>query len=186
MDMNTKDKTTTITGSVLILLGAWVALAPFVVGNWAWEWHTGRFLLAILPGAVTVLGGLVMLGRRPRLVSAGGALALAGGLCFAAAAPVYAFLAGPELGLASDGTTIRLAQWTPFLFVGGALISLLGSYAAGFLKPLEFGDELWSEPAAPKRARVPLPQEHPRRQRGATEPATRARSRNDDSVRRER
>jgi hypothetical protein len=165
-------KPSTISALVLIGLGAWTALAGFVVGTWAWEWHFGRFLLAVLPGAAAVLGGLIMLGGRRQPVLFGGALALAGGLWFAFGPPLYAFLEGGAFGTTPDGESVRLAQWVPFFFVAGALISLVSSYALGVLKPLHFTDEMWAE-STPTRARVPLPPERPRRQRGVREPATR-------------
>src|SRR5688500_1757923 len=84
--MNTR--TNTISGCVLVAVGAWIALAPFIVGTWAWEWDFGRFLLTVLPGAAAVLGGLIMLGGR-RLVPIGGGIALAGGLWLLAGPVVY-------------------------------------------------------------------------------------------------
>jgi hypothetical protein len=187
MDMNNNSKTAKITAFVLIPLGAWVALAPFVVGTWAWEWHLGRFLLAVLPGAVTVIGGLMLLTGRARLASVGGACALGGGLWFVFAPLVYAFVAGGDFGTTPGGESVRLAQWLPFLFVGGGLIALLSSYAIGLVRPLEFGDEAWAETeAASKRARMPLPTERPRRQRAVREPLGGTRSRSDGPARRDR
>jgi len=56
-------------GLVLILLGAWGALIPFVgpyfhfayTPDAAWTWTWGRFFLEIVPGVATVLGGLILL-----------------------------------------------------------------------------------------------------------------------------
>jgi hypothetical protein len=177
-------KPSTISALVLIALGAWTALAGFVVGTWAWEWHFGRFLLAVLPGAAAVLGGLIMLAGRRSLVSVGGAVALAGGLWFAFGPPIYAFLEGGAFGTTPDGESVRLAQWAPFLFVAGAFISLVSSYALGLLRPLQFDDEMWAEPT-PTRARVPLPPERPRRQRGVREPATRTHAHSEVPARRD-
>ena len=58
-----------LSGVLLILLGAWGALVPFVgpyfqyayTPDHAWTYTTGRLWLSILPGAATVLGGLIVL-----------------------------------------------------------------------------------------------------------------------------
>jgi hypothetical protein len=176
MNMNS-NKHNIISGCVLVAIGAWAALAPFVVGTWVWEWNPGRILLAVVPGSAAVLGGLMVLaGRRP-LVSVGGTLALAGGLWFIVGPPVYALFVGQEIGTGPLGESVRLFQWVAFFFGAGAFISLVSSYALGFLAPLDFGDEMWAEPATTAtptaRARVPMPAERPRRQRGVTEPAAR-------------
>src|SRR3989442_481018 len=53
-------------GLLLVLLGLWAALIPFVgpyfnfefVSDKAWDWTSDRFWLSVLPGAVIALGGL--------------------------------------------------------------------------------------------------------------------------------
>jgi hypothetical protein len=164
----------TISGFVLIAVGAWAALAPFLVGGWDWDTHSARFLLTVVPGGAAVIGGLIMLGRRPLFLLSGGILALAGGLWFIAAPLAYAIFVGPEIGTYQSGETIHVLQWV-FYFVGaGAVVSVVSSYALGLIVPLEFEDEQSPQVAtASPRARVPLPAEHPRRARGTTEPTSR-------------
>ena len=61
-------------GFLLILLGAWGALIPFVGPNFdfaftpdqEWFWTTARGWLEVLPGAATVVGGLLLLSSRNR------------------------------------------------------------------------------------------------------------------------
>src|SRR3954464_14311474 len=76
-------------GFILILLGIWAALIPFVgpyfnyqVGTTStWDWSMDRLWLSVLPGAAAALGGLIMLySTRRSTASFGGLLALAGGL----------------------------------------------------------------------------------------------------------
>lgn len=167
-------KAATVAGLVLVPVGTWAALEPFLLGGWDWSWHPGRFLLAFVPGIAAVLGGLVMLSARPRAAVAGGTLALAAGLWFIAGPVVYSLFEGTTLGTLSGGESIRMLEWMPFFFGAGALISLVSSYGLGMLAPLEFGEE--PETAPQKRQRVPLPPERARRQRGAREPATKARA----------
>jgi hypothetical protein len=184
-------KRSTIAGLVLIPLGAWVALSPYVVGSWDGDFHFGRFLLAVLPGSTAALAGLVMLvGRRP-FVIAGGALALAAGAWLIVAPAAWALFGSNELGSGPNGESIRMLQWVGFFAAAGAFTSVLATYALGLLRPLEFSQKEWAaiaEPASPAtatgRARVPAPATRPRRQRRTTEPArkgSRAKNRRDGS-----
>ena len=58
-----------ISGALLILLGAWGALIPFIgpyfhfayTPDTAWTYTVGRLWLEILPGVVTAIGGLILL-----------------------------------------------------------------------------------------------------------------------------
>jgi hypothetical protein len=165
----------TVAGLVLVPLGAWCALEPYVIGNWAWHWDVSRFFLALVPGSLAVLGGLLMLTGRRGLIHFGGGVALAAGAWFVLGPIVYSITSPAELGTAPGGPSVRLFQWMPFFFGAGAMISALGAYGMGLIAPLEFGDDAWAEPATTTatRARMPLPPEHPRRQRGVREPAER-------------
>ncbi len=56
-------------GLLLILLGAWGALIPFVgpyfhfayTPDTAWTWTWGRFFLEVVPGVAAALGGLILM-----------------------------------------------------------------------------------------------------------------------------
>ena len=78
-----------ITGLILVILGTWGALIPFVGPhfNFAytpdqdWAWSTARGYLEVLPGAATALGGLLLIfsGNRVTAVLGGWVAVLAGG-----------------------------------------------------------------------------------------------------------
>ena len=79
-------------GILLILLGAWGALIPFIgpyfhfayTPDSAWTWTWGRFFLEVLPGGVAIIGGLILLISAFRPVAIVGAcLAAAAGAWFA-------------------------------------------------------------------------------------------------------
>jgi hypothetical protein len=81
-----------VSGLLLMLLGAWGALIPFVgpyfhfayTPDTAWTYTVGRLWLEIIPGAATMLGGLILLVSAFRPIAmAGACLAAAGGLWFA-------------------------------------------------------------------------------------------------------
>src|SRR2546422_652805 len=136
-----------LTGVLLVLLGLWGGLVPFVgpyfnyqIGTTAtWDWSADRLWLSVLPGAAAVLGGLIMLNSvRRASASFGALLALAGGLWFVLG-PTTSMLwnhgviaTGPAFG----ATGTRVLEWIGFFFGTGALITLLASYGLGFLAAL--------------------------------------------------
>jgi hypothetical protein len=151
-------------GFLLILLGLWGALVPFVgpyfnlqIGTTdTWDWSVDRLWLSVLPGVVTVIGGFVLLySTRRSSASLGGLLALAGGLWFVAG-PTMSILwndgvsaTGPAIG--DSGT--RVLEWIAFFYGTGALITLFSSYALGFLAALPVtGEAVAPTAAASERA----------------------------------
>jgi hypothetical protein len=126
-------------------------------------------MLSVLPAACAVLGGLMMLSRRLP-ASYGGILALAGGLLFMVGPMTYVVWPSGGLGTGpAPGGSVWLAQWIGFFFATGVLITLLSSYALGFVDPLP--DELLEQQAAD--AREPRAPEHARRRPSTRQPATR-------------
>ncbi|WP_422747788.1 hypothetical protein ACN27E_07210 [Mycobacterium sp. WMMD1722] len=130
-------------GFLLILLGLWGALIPFVgpyfdfafTPDSAWSWTTGRGWLEVLPGVVTIAGGVLLLISRNRATAMlGGWLSVAGGAWFV----IGRALAGP-LNLGEAGTPVASAEtkrvWLELTyFYGlGALIVFLGALAVGRL-----------------------------------------------------
>jgi len=102
-------------GLLLILLGAWGALIPFVgpyfhfayTPDAAWTWTWGRFFLEIVPGVATALGGLILMISAFRPVAMfGAALAAAAGAWF-----VVGSLLGPV--------------WTSYAAAGGGVPAAL-------------------------------------------------------------
>ena len=87
-----------VIGVLLMLLGAWGALVPFVgpyfgyayTPDKAWVYTSGRLWLSILPGAAVFLGGLLVLAS-DKAAAAGAFLAALGGAWFVVGPPVSAF-----------------------------------------------------------------------------------------------
>jgi hypothetical protein len=78
-------------GFLLILLGLWGALIPFIgpyfdfayTPDKAWTYNTGRLWLELLPGAAVFLGGVFLMAARGRHTALfGGLLAVAAGAWF--------------------------------------------------------------------------------------------------------
>ena len=81
--------TTRVAGLIILIAGLWGGLIPYIGPYFhftlgpdrAWTWTTGRLWLVVLPAAASVLGGLILMGRGPRVSGRLGALiALAGRL----------------------------------------------------------------------------------------------------------
>src|SRR5215831_16608455 len=86
-----------LSGFLLVLLGLWGGLIPFVgpymdfaySPDRAWSTSPGRWWLEVLPAVATVLGGLIVLIGANRLVTVAGAwLAALGGAWFAVGGPL--------------------------------------------------------------------------------------------------
>ncbi|KDE97686.1 hypothetical protein Y900_001725 [Mycolicibacterium aromaticivorans JS19b1 = JCM 16368] len=128
-------------GFLLVLLGLWGALIPFIgpyfdfayQPDTPWVWTAARGWLEVLPGVVAVLGGLLLLMSRNRATALlGGWLAVIAGAWFV----VGRLFAGPwglgDVGApVADSTAgqvgIELAFWSGL----GALIIFLGAMALG-------------------------------------------------------
>jgi hypothetical protein len=137
-------------GVLLVLLGAWGGLVPFVgpyfhyayTPDRAWAYSSGRLYLSIIPGAAAVLGGLIVLSTRSRSVGVlGGFLAALGGAWFVVGYTVI--LAATKKttinpGLPFDSSvagaipTIRQTAEELGFFIGlGVLIVFFGAVAIG-------------------------------------------------------
>ena len=142
-------------GLVLILLGAWGALIPFVgpyfhfayTPDAAWTWTWGRFFLEIVPGVATALGGLILMISAFRPVAMfGAALAAAGGAWFVVGSllgPVfstYSTLGTPgsvpsalNPGQPVGGPLHMVAEHLSFFTALGVVIVFLAAVAFGRL-----------------------------------------------------
>ena len=93
-----------ISGLLLILLGLWGGLAPFVgpyfhfgfTPDKTWLYNSGRLYYSVIPGAAALLGGLLVVATRSR------AIGIIGGL--------LAALGGAWFGLGQDFTSVVLKR----------------------------------------------------------------------------
>ena len=128
-----------VSGLLLVILGAWGALIPFVGPhfNFAytpdrdWAWSTARGWLEVAPGAATVLGGLLLIVAGNRVAAVlGGWLAVLAGAWFVVGGQV-----APLVGIGSAGDPIaaterKRAVLEVTYFSGlGALIIFVGGVA---------------------------------------------------------
>jgi hypothetical protein len=132
-----------LSGVLLVLLGAWGGLIPFVGPHFhyaytpdsTWAYTSGRLLLEVLPGAATVLGGLIVLASKFRpavflgawLAALSGAWFVVGGILSVLWAKDGAATAGSPVG----GTAARVAEQIGFFAGLGVVIVFLAALALG-------------------------------------------------------
>jgi hypothetical protein len=153
-----------VSGVVLVLLGLWGGLAPFIgpyihfgyTPDKAWTYSTGRLYFSVIPGAVTLLGGLMVSVTRNRVLGViGGVLAALSGAWFIVGTGVASHVlkltavsVGLPLGAASSTGPLTLKEYleTLALFGGlGAVIAFFGALAAGRLSLVTAGDVAYAE-----------------------------------------
>ena len=166
-------------GVLLILLGVWGALIPFVgpyfnfayTPDTAWTWTWGRFFLEVAPGVAVALGGLILLISSIRPVAMfGAALAAAAGAWFTVGTllgPVWASyntLGGvPEAlspGSPTGGPLHMVAEHLSFFTALGVVIVFVAAVAFGRLAivgardaQLATGEDVaWAKPRRSERA----------------------------------
>jgi hypothetical protein len=139
-------------GVMLILLGAWGGLIPFVgpyfhyaytPPNTAWHFTLVRLWLEVLPGAAVVLGGVLVTLSASRLIAGGGAiLAALGGGWFVVGREVNRLW--PHLGVpgapAGISVTRRVLEELGFFTGLGVVIVFFAALALGRCSVAVFQD----------------------------------------------
>jgi hypothetical protein len=125
-----------VSGLLLIILGAWGALIPFVGPNFnfaytpdqAWVWTAARGWLEVFPGVTAVVGGLLLLGSRNRATAMlGGWLTAFAGAWFVVGRAFASTLQIGDVGQPVATTDLKRALLEICYFSGlGALIVFLG------------------------------------------------------------
>ncbi|WP_152185306.1 hypothetical protein [Segeticoccus rhizosphaerae] len=132
-----------ISGILLVLLGIWGGLVPFVgplfgyayTPDVAWHYTNGRLFLEVLPAAATIVGGLLLLASANRAITLfGGWLAAVAGAWFAVGPTLSRlFNDGVPAAGAPASTSANQAALEEFgFFVGlGVVVVFLASVGLG-------------------------------------------------------
>lgn len=130
-------------GLAVLLLGVWGALIPFLgpyfdfafTPDDPWAWTSARGWLEVLPGVVAIVGGLLMLMSRNRVVaSAGGWLAVAAGTWFVIGPFLADLLRLGDLGEpVATGDLKRALLHLTYFYGLGALILFFAATSLGRL-----------------------------------------------------
>jgi hypothetical protein len=157
-----------MSGFLLILLGVWGALIPFVgpyfdfafTPDEPWTWTIGRGWLEVLPGAVAVAGGLLLLVSGNRVTAMlGGWLSVFAGAWFVVGRALSGPLAIGEAGTPVAATETKSVALELAYFYGlGALIIFLGALALGRVSVRSVRDvEIVERPLATTATAQPQP-----------------------------
>jgi len=131
-----------LSGLLLMLLGAWGALIPFIGpafsfgfgGTATWAWTAARFWLEVLPGIACVVGGLMLTLSANRGTTLLGAwLAMAAGAWFVIGPTVAGPLHLGDIGVPMGGPTRVAWTWLLFFYLLGAAVLALAAAAHGRL-----------------------------------------------------
>jgi uncharacterized protein (DUF697 family) len=130
-------------GFLLILLGVWGALIPFVgpyfgfafTPDREWVWTNARGWLEVLPGAATAAGGLLLLGSGNRATAMfGGWLTVLAGAWFVVGPALASPVGIGDVGAPVAATDTKRVWLELTYFYGlGAVIVFLGAVALGRL-----------------------------------------------------
>jgi hypothetical protein len=130
-------------GLLIAVLGIWGGLIPFVGPyfdysfgtNQTWHYTTDRLWLSILPGALAVLGGLLLIGAITRASGVlGGWLAVIAGAWFAigpAVSLTWEKAGENPIGAPLYSSTRQMFELVGYFYGLGALIVALGAFAIG-------------------------------------------------------
>ncbi len=159
-----------LSGLLLVLLGAWGALVPFVgpyfhyayTPDTAWSYTSARLWLEILPGAGTLLGGLIVLASAYRPAAHFGAwLAAVSGAWFALGSILGPTWSGIRMnpGTPVGGTALRALEQIGFFTGLGVVIVALAAMALGRFSVISVRDAKLAERAVPAAEPEPAPEE---------------------------
>lgn len=131
-----------LSGVLIIVLGAWGALVPFIgpyfhyaFGSYdTWHYTANRLWLEIVPGVVAVIGGFMLL-RSARRSSGviGGWLAIGAGVWFAIGPTVSLWwhAAGNPIGAPVGGHIRQGLELLGYFYALGVAIATLAAFATG-------------------------------------------------------
>ena len=148
-----------VSGLLLIILGAWGALVPFIGPSFGlvigpddmWNWSADRFWLSVLPGVVAVAGGLVLLQSAHRGGAGLGAwMGILAGAWFALG-PLVSRLwtddGASALGQPAGGTDRQVLELLVMYEGLGVLMAAIAAFALGRLTLRSVRDVELDEPA---------------------------------------
>lgn len=129
-------------GLLIMLLGIWGGLIPFVGPyfnysfgtNSTWHYTTDRLWLCIVPGAVALLGGLLLVRAATRSAGIfGGWLAMLAGAWFAVGPAVSLTWehGNTPIGAPLFGSTRQMLELLGYFYGLGALLIALAAFAVG-------------------------------------------------------
>lgn len=133
-----------IAGGVLLVLGLWGALVPFIGpsfgygmgGVGAWTWTESHATLHLAPGVAAIVGAIFLLLGRSTSQTFGSLLAIVGGIWFVIAPSLHPLWAGQSMaGMNGMGDSVWSSALSAlgYHYGTGVLIAIVGAYTFGVL-----------------------------------------------------
>jgi hypothetical protein len=134
----------TVAGGVLLVLGLWGALVPFVGPSFgygmggvaAWTWTESHATLHLAPGVAAIVGAFFLLRGRGASQTVGALLAMAGGIWFVIAPSLHPLWAGQgTTGMSGMGDSAASSALSAlgYHYGTGVLIAIVATYTLGIL-----------------------------------------------------
>jgi hypothetical protein len=167
-----------VSGLIIALLGAWGALVPFIGPTFgysigpddAWNWTNGRLWLSVIPGAVAVVGGLMlMLSARRPTASFGALLGVLAGAWFVVGSTVSQLWNDgvSQAGIVHGSNTLQVFELLGYFLAPGVLIVYFAAAALGRLSVRSVRDIELEDEAAAAEAGTAAPTAGGRYRRGS-------------------
>jgi hypothetical protein len=160
-------------GFLLVLLGAWGALIPFIgpyfhyayTPDIAWTYNTARLWLEILPGAAVFLGGILLIVATGRHIALFGALLAAAAGAWFTLGPILSPLWNHHVPLCGSpaGTTVFLQVMEQLGFYSALGVVIVFIAAAAFGRILSVPSGIPTLEAVPATETIPAGQTVPAR-----------------------
>lgn len=159
-----------LSGSLLVLLGLWGALAPLVgpyfhfafAPDNTWTFTSGRVWLQIVPSAAVAVGGLIAVASANRAFAAFGAwLAALGGawlIVGLSLSQLWADQGRIQLGRPVGGMTRQVVEQVTLLYGLGAVVVFLAALALGRLAVVGVKDAALAEQESAHVEEHPVPE----------------------------
>jgi hypothetical protein len=161
--MRLSRSTGAISGLLILVLGAWAGLSPFIGPSFGysfspdatWHYTTDRLWLSILPGAISIFAGMILLVAATRAsgILGGSLAALSGGWLVVGPAVSLTWETGQgPIGRPLFGSTRQMIELVGSFYGVGLLIASLGAFCVG-----RFASRTAWSPAGPARRVPPAP-----------------------------
>lgn len=143
-------------GMLIALLGGWVIAAALVgplfnfgfFNDTAWNFSTKQWELQLIPGAVAVVGGLMLMAPSTGSGSLGALLALIAGAWLVVGPVTYPLWASGDIHtFGKEG--MKTLRWIGHFYGPGGLILYFSGYGHGLLSRRTVVQDTVTEPAAP-------------------------------------
>jgi hypothetical protein len=175
-----------VSGALLVILGLWGGLIPLVGPSFDytigpdrnWDLTTGRVWLSLLPAVAAIVGGVLMIVSRHRVIAGLGAwLGIVGGAWFAVGQTFSGLWnhGTSQAGGALGTTGHRVAEQLGYFYGLGALITAIAAFALGriAIRSVRDAELAAAAPAGPVEDQA-RPAREPGRFHRDREPATTA------------